>query len=70
MHVHLAENRKDEEFPFAFLAAYTTRLSAQGKVQHRPLGEALREYADAADKERLLALLAPLQGPSMTRYRN
>lgn len=70
MHVHLAENRKDEEFPFAFLASYTTRLSAQGKVQHRPLGEALREYADAADKERLLALLAPLQGPSMTRYRN
>jgi len=61
VHVHLAENRKDEEFPFAFLATYTTRLSAQGKAQHRPLGEALREYASAADKERLLALLAPLQ---------
>ena len=61
VHVHLAENRKDEEFPFAFLATYTTRLSAQGKAQHRPLGEALREYAAAADKERLLALLAPLQ---------
>ena len=61
VHVHLAENRKDEQFPFAFLATYTTRLSAQGKAQHRPLGEALREYAAAADKERLLALLAPLQ---------
>ena len=61
VHVHLAENRKDEQFPFAFLATYTTRLSAQGKAQHRPLGEALREYVAADDKERLLALLAPLQ---------
>ncbi len=61
VHLHLAENRKDEAFPFAFLATYTTRLSAQGKAQHRPLGEALREYAAAADKARLLALLAPLQ---------
>ncbi len=61
VHVHLAENRKDEQFPFAFLVTYATRLSAQGKPQHRPLGEALREYAAAADKERLLALLAPLQ---------
>jgi non-specific serine/threonine protein kinase len=61
VHLHLAENRKDPEFPFAFLATYTTGLSAQGPGQHRPLGEACRQYADAADKERLLALLAPLQ---------
>ncbi|MBA3847015.1 MAG: DEAD/DEAH box helicase, partial [Planctomycetes bacterium] len=61
VHVHLAENRTDEQAPFAFLATYTTRLSAQGKAQHQPLGQALREYAAAADKERLLALLAPLQ---------
>jgi non-specific serine/threonine protein kinase len=61
VHLHLAENRQDDECPFAFLATYTTRLSAQGKAQHRPLGEALREYADAADRQRLLALLAPLQ---------
>ena len=61
VHVHLAENRKDENTPFAFLATYTTRLSAQGKAQHQPLGQALREYAGAADKERLLALLQPLQ---------
>jgi non-specific serine/threonine protein kinase len=61
VHVHLAENRKDEAAPFAFLATYTTRLSAAGKAQHQPLGQALREYAAAADKERLLALLQPLQ---------
>ena len=59
--VHLAENRKDERAPFAFLATYTTRLSAQGKAQHVPLGQALREYAGAQDKDRLLALLMPLQ---------
>ncbi len=61
VHVHLAENRQDEAAPFAFLATYATRLSAHGKAQHRALGEALREYSAAADKDRLLALLAPLQ---------
>jgi hypothetical protein len=32
VHFSLAENRKDEEPPFAFLATYTTRLSAQAKA--------------------------------------
>jgi superfamily II DNA or RNA helicase len=59
--VHLAENRKDDEAPFAFLATYTTRLSAQGRAQHAPLGRALQEYASAQDRDRLLALLTPLQ---------
>ena len=31
--------------PFAFLATYTSRLSAHGQAQHFPLGQALREYA-------------------------
>jgi non-specific serine/threonine protein kinase len=61
VHLHLAENRRDEQAPFAFLATYSTRLSAEGKAQHQPLGQALREYASAADKGRLLALLQPLQ---------
>ena len=64
VHLHLAENRKDEQYPFAFLATYATKLSGKGTAQHRPLGEALREYATAVDKERLLALLAPLQRAS------
>ena len=46
---------------FAFLATYTNRLSAHGKSQHLPLGQALREYAGAANKERLLSLLLPVQ---------
>ncbi len=61
VHFNLAENRADEAAPFAFLATYTTRLSAQGKAQHLPLGAALRESADAANRDRLLALLLPVQ---------
>ncbi len=61
MHFNLAENRKDESAPFAFLATYTTRLSAHAKAQHLPLGQALREYAGAANKDRLLSLLLPVQ---------
>jgi hypothetical protein len=48
VHFNLAENRKDEQAPFAFLATYTHRLSGHGKAQHLPLGQALREYAVAA----------------------
>jgi non-specific serine/threonine protein kinase len=61
VHFNLAENRKDPESPFAFLATYTPRLSAHGKVQHLPLGQALREYAGAAQREQLLSLLLPVQ---------
>jgi non-specific serine/threonine protein kinase len=64
VHFNLAENRKDEEAPFAFLATYTTRLSAHAKAQHLPLGQALREYAGA--NERLLALLLPVQRAAQT----
>src|SRR5215472_7653027 len=60
VHFNLAENRKDEDFPFAFLATYTPQLSAAGKAQHLPLGKALQEYAGARNKERLLALLKPV----------
>jgi hypothetical protein len=61
VHFNLAENRKDEEAPFAFLATYTTRLSTQARAQHLPLGQALKEYAGAANKEKLLSLLLPVQ---------
>ncbi len=58
---HLAENKRDPEFPFAFLATYATRLSAQGKAQHLPLGRALEEYAGGKNRAALLALLQPIQ---------
>ena len=61
VHFHLAENRKDPEAPFAFLATYTHALSRRATPQHVPLGRALREYAAAASKARLLSLLLPVQ---------
>ena len=61
VHFNLAENRRDSELPFAFVATYTTRLSAQAQAKHVPLGQALREYAGAANRDKLLSLLVPVQ---------
>ncbi|MHB1794474.1 MAG: DEAD/DEAH box helicase [Acidobacteriaceae bacterium] len=58
---HLAENKRDPEFPFAFLATYSSRLSAHGKPQHLPLERALREYGAAKNHAALLSLLQPIQ---------
>ena len=58
---HLAENRGDDEAPFAFLATYTAQLSAQARAQHLPLSQALRDYAGEKNKARLLSLLLPVQ---------
>ncbi|MCA8957336.1 MAG: DEAD/DEAH box helicase [Planctomycetes bacterium] len=59
---HLAENKRNVAKPFAFLATYAAAIGRGDKVQHKPLGEALREFAD--DREQLLALLAPMQRAS------
>ncbi|MBE7490217.1 MAG: DEAD/DEAH box helicase [Planctomycetes bacterium] len=61
VHFNLAENRRDDALPFAFLATYTDRLSAQGKAQHLPLGQALKQYAGERNRQRLLSLLQPVQ---------
>jgi non-specific serine/threonine protein kinase len=58
---HLAENKRNPAYPFAFLATYTHRLSEQGKVQHLPLGRALEDYAGAKNRAVLAALLSPVQ---------
>ncbi|CAG2160657.1 DEAD/DEAH box helicase [Cupriavidus numazuensis] len=61
VHFNLAENRRDPEFPFAFLATYTARVSAHGKAQHQPLSQALAEFSGARSKAQLLSLLLPVQ---------
>jgi non-specific serine/threonine protein kinase len=58
---HLVENKRDQTHPFAFMATYANRLSAQARVQHLPLGRALQEYAGARNRAALLSLLAPIQ---------
>ena len=61
VYFNLAENRKDTDAPFAFLATYTSRLSAHGKAQHLPLSKALTEFSDGKSQAQLLSLLKPVQ---------
>ncbi len=58
---HLAENKRNPDLPFAFLATYTHAVSETGKVRHLPLGQALEEYAGARNRTALTALLSPVQ---------
>ena len=64
MHFNLAENRKDAEKPFAFLATYVPGVTAGNALRHAPLGGALREFADAGAEGQLLKLLEPVSRAS------
>jgi superfamily II DNA or RNA helicase len=61
---HLAENKRDSDYPFAFLATYAPRLSRGGRVQYQPLGKALEEYSGARNRKALIGLLAPVNAAS------
>ena len=54
---HLVENKKDPDYPFAFLATYATK-GENGKIRHVPLKYALTEYQN--ERSKLLTLLACL----------
>jgi len=58
---HLAENKNDPQFPFAFLATFSPELSNSGRVQYKPLGQALKIYAGEKNKKALTQLLTPVQ---------
>ncbi|MCD5411506.1 MAG: SNF2-related protein [Thermodesulfovibrionales bacterium] len=58
VYFHLVENRKTEEYPFAFLATYSTSLSKQGRSRHIPLKFALEEYRHHSQE--LLDILATI----------
>lgn len=58
--LHLAENKRDLDYPFAFMATYTSKLSSQGRVQHEPLGRALQNFSGAKNRQALLSLLVPI----------
>ena len=58
---HLAENKRDAECPFAFLATYAPKLLDGGRVQYQPLGRALEQYAGAKNRKLLVHLLTPVQ---------
>lgn len=59
---HLAENKNDPDYPFAFMATYAPDdSSGQGRSRHQPLSRALQEYAGAKNKTALIRLLSPVQ---------
>ena len=62
--LHLAENKADPEFPFAFMATYAEGLSKGGRIRRLPLSRALNEYAGAGRKAELLKLLSPVHAAS------
>jgi non-specific serine/threonine protein kinase len=61
---HLAENKRDPDLPFAFLATYSTGFNVAGTLQHLPLGQTLKQYADKNQRQALLNLLTPVQAAS------
>ena len=58
--LHLAENKRNPAYPFAFLATFANGLTPQGKVKHEPLGRALQQYAGNQNREAMLTLLLPI----------
>lgn len=58
---HLVES-KDEEYPFSFLATYSSDVSMDGKSRHLPLKHALVEYGD--NNRKLLELLSTVNKAS------
>ena len=59
---HLAENRRDEDYPFAFMATYApSDMNGGKKIQHQPLSKALQQYAGAKNKNALIKLFSPIQ---------
>ena len=61
---HLAENRRDADHPFAFLATYAPTVAAAGRVRYQPLSRALQESADERDRKAMVKLLAPVHEAS------
>ncbi len=57
---HLAENRRDQDYPFAFLATYAPSITVGARVQYQPLSKALQEYVGEKNKKALVKLLGPV----------
>ena len=61
---HLAENRRSQDYPFAFLATYAPSVASGGRIQYQPLSKALKEFAGARNKQALVRLLSPVETAS------
>jgi SNF2 family DNA or RNA helicase len=63
---HLAENKKNESAPFAFMATYTQGQTKDGVPQHLPLSEALKQSIASKDTAKLDQLLEPVSRAAQT----
>lgn len=63
---HLAENKKNPDAPFAFMATYTVGKSDAGAPVHIPLGQALKQSIEQRDTTKLDQLLEPVTRASST----
>ncbi len=65
---HLAENKLDPDYPFAFMATYAPELSnvSRGPVRYQPLARALQEYVGKRNKQALIQLLSPVHHTAMS----
>lgn len=57
---HLAENKNDPDYPFAFMATYSQAVTNHGKLRYRPLSHALQEYAGSKNRQAMIKLLSPV----------
>jgi len=60
VHFHLAENKNPNGKPFVFLSTYSVRVAGKARVQHRPLGVALKESLRQKSNKHLEQLLTPI----------
>ncbi|MCF7956739.1 MAG: DEAD/DEAH box helicase, partial [Phycisphaerae bacterium] len=51
----------DKDYPFAFMATYSTGFGSSGKLKHLPMRTALEQYAGAKNRTTLINLLSPVQ---------
>src|SRR5882757_6748255 len=56
---HLADNKRDPDYPFAFLASYASRRPAQGRAQHSSVGRGWQGYGCWNNRAALLCLVPP-----------
>ncbi|MBX9836761.1 MAG: DEAD/DEAH box helicase [Silvanigrellaceae bacterium] len=65
VYFHLAENKTNPEWPFAFLVTYSTKLNEKAKPKHLPLGSAIENATSEKNKKLIRNILQPLQNISV-----
>lgn len=65
VYFHLAENKQDTEYPFAFIATYESETGNSNERHQKPLRNAFQEYVGDANKLMLYNLLKPIHDAAL-----